>query len=82
MTPRADASGGEEAIEAQAKRVTRLKALQRAASSNFVTLVTLLTAHFARSASHIGLGFRKADHFVAFLPLPALFQEFDALEAL
>jgi hypothetical protein len=29
MTPRPDASSGEEAIEAQAKRVTRLKRLHR-----------------------------------------------------
>jgi hypothetical protein len=77
MTPRTDTSSGEEAIEAQAKRVT-VTSLQRAAPSNFVTL---LTVHFARSASHIGLGFRKPDHFAAFLPLAAFFQQFDALEA-
>jgi hypothetical protein len=81
MTPRTDASSGEEAIEAQAKSVTRLNVLQRAAASNSVTLVILLTAHFARSASDIGLGFRKADDFAAFLPLAALFQQLDALEA-
>jgi hypothetical protein len=31
---------------------------------------------------NIGLGFRKADDFAAILPLAALFQQLDALEAL
>jgi hypothetical protein len=38
MTPRTDASSGEEAIEAQAKRVTRLKKLHRSNGTPHLTL--------------------------------------------
>ena len=40
-----------------------------------------LTDHFSRFSLHIRLGFRQAGHFLAFLPLTALFQKLDALEA-
>jgi len=40
-----------------------------------------LTDHFSRFSLHIRLGLRQAGHFLAFLPLTALFQKLDALEA-
>ena len=41
----------------------------------------LLTSHISRFRLNIGLRFRKTDNFAAFLPLAALFQQLDPLEA-
>lgn len=43
---------------------------------------SLLTSYLSRFPLNVGLGFRKADDFVAILPLAALFQQFDPFEAL